>query len=372
MNNGKNVNNNGSSASNNSISGGDVKNFADGAKNVLVGDNRNLSSGSSRRNSGGVSSPSRSGESSSQPSGSSSKPISSNKNEGMSNVADDGKLGTGLGSGIKNAALNLGSKIPGLSPYAKALKSLNDSNKLRNRLSNNNKNKNNSNSMMPKLPFMGNRRNDNDEGNKEGQNNSNNNIDDNAKNNNNNLDNQSNDDSSDDSGSSVSKFVVGQVAAAALSFLLPIIIVVILVVVAILLLVVFMSIFISIFSFDIINNNEDNQVSVNTSGTCTYKVGKESVSNVKVKLLNCEGNTYVPGEELIDFEDYITGVVSQEVGDTEYEALKVQAIVARSFALTRPKEMGNAFGLSLKKNGDQWILSLRSCTNDQVFCNPNK
>ncbi len=108
------------------------------------------------------------------------------------------------------------------------------------------------------------------------------------------------------------------------------------------------------------------------AGVCTYDVNGEQVSNLKVRLLNCEGNTPVADESLIDFEDYITGVVYQEVGDAPLEALKVQAIVARSFALTRPSTMNGAYGLSLKKDGEQWILSLRSCTNDQVFCNPDK
>lgn len=107
-------------------------------------------------------------------------------------------------------------------------------------------------------------------------------------------------------------------------------------------------------------------------GSCTYNVNGEEVSDVKVRLLYCDGSGAIPNEELVDFETYITGVVYQETGESSYEALKAQAVVARSFALTRPKQMGNAYNLGLKKENNQWILSLRSCTNDQVFCHPDK
>lgn len=107
-------------------------------------------------------------------------------------------------------------------------------------------------------------------------------------------------------------------------------------------------------------------------GTCSYTVNGEAVSDVKVRLMNCEGTAPVENEELIDFETYITGVVYQESGDNAYEALKAQAVAARSYALTRPKEMGKSSGVTLKKDNGQWILSIRSCTNDQAFCHPDK
>ena len=65
------------------------------------------------------------------------------------------------------------------------------------------------------------------------------------------------------------------------------------------------------------------------------------------------------------------GVVYAENGGGPYEALKAQAVAARSYSLTRAKEMGGAFGLSLKEENEQWILSMRNCTNDHVFCNPS-
>lgn len=108
------------------------------------------------------------------------------------------------------------------------------------------------------------------------------------------------------------------------------------------------------------------------NGTCAYNVGNKTVSNIKVRLMYCDGSGPIESEELIDFEEYIIGVVSQENGNGPYEALKAQAVAARSYALMRPNAMNNALGTSLKEENGSWILSLRSCTNDQVFCNPSK
>lgn len=110
----------------------------------------------------------------------------------------------------------------------------------------------------------------------------------------------------------------------------------------------------------------------NNGGICSYKVNGNDISNVKVRLMYCDGQGSIESEELIDFEEYIVGVVYQESGGAPYEALKAQAVAARSYALMRPKAMNNSLGTSLKKENGQWILSLRSCTNDQVFCNPTK
>lgn len=115
-----------------------------------------------------------------------------------------------------------------------------------------------------------------------------------------------------------------------------------------------------------INNN------LSSGGVCSYKVGNNSYSNIKVKLLNCEGNTYVEGEELVDFETYITGVVYQEIGNTEMESMKAQAVAARSYALKRPSAMNGAFGIKFGSEDGATTLSLRSCTLDQVFCHPDK
>lgn len=119
-------------------------------------------------------------------------------------------------------------------------------------------------------------------------------------------------------------------------------------------------------------SNAGNAISNGGSGTCSYNVNGQSISNLKVRLLNCEGNTAVAGEELIDFETYIIGVVYAENGSAPYEALKTQAVATRTYSLLRAKNMNNNFGISLKQEDDYWVLSLRSCTLDQVFCNPDK
>lgn len=110
--------------------------------------------------------------------------------------------------------------------------------------------------------------------------------------------------------------------------------------------------------------------------SCTYDVEGQSISNLKVRPMKCadEGRgTPVEGEELIDFEKYVLGVAYAEIGpDSPAEAQKAEAIAARSYALMRAKAMGNAAGVSLKEEDGQWILSLRNCTEDQVYCDPDQ
>lgn len=113
-----------------------------------------------------------------------------------------------------------------------------------------------------------------------------------------------------------------------------------------------------------------------TGGTCSYYIDGQNVSNIKVRLLTCgaSDNTVSPiaSEELIDFEKYITGVVYAENGGSSYESLKAQAIAARNYALNRGSAMGNSLGLGLKVENGQYILSIRNCTYDQVYCDPDK
>lgn len=118
------------------------------------------------------------------------------------------------------------------------------------------------------------------------------------------------------------------------------------------------------------------ELASNCGGSCVYPINGEEVSNLKVRLLQCSNGDLgkpIPGEELVDFEKYVLGVVYAEIGpDAPAEAIKTQAIAARSYALTRPKEMGNAAGLKLEKEGENWVLSIRNCTQDQVYCNPDR
>lgn len=122
-------------------------------------------------------------------------------------------------------------------------------------------------------------------------------------------------------------------------------------------------------------------------GTCTYKIkgfntGQGTItkeieaSNIKVRLMTCgdlgRGKS-IPGEELVDFEKYVTGVVYGELGTgNKAEAYKAQAVAARTYALVRPKAMGGAFGLKLEEENGQWIIQIRNCTEDQVYCDPDQ
>lgn len=122
-------------------------------------------------------------------------------------------------------------------------------------------------------------------------------------------------------------------------------------------------------------------------GTCTYKINgfntgsgtytKEmDASNIKVRLMACYDlgrGQPIPGEELVDFEKYVTGVVYAETGPgNNPETYKAQAIAARTYSLVRPKSMHEAYGIKLIEENGQTILQIRNCTEDQVYCDPDK
>lgn len=128
-----------------------------------------------------------------------------------------------------------------------------------------------------------------------------------------------------------------------------------------------------------------------STGSCAYdikgfyiesrgNVAKSmQISNLKVRLMEC-GRPYGNGtygkaidQDLVDFEDYVAGVAYAEVGPSaNYEVLKAQMVIARSFALARPTAMNNALGKKLEEENGQWILQITSCVADQVFCNINE
>lgn len=114
-----------------------------------------------------------------------------------------------------------------------------------------------------------------------------------------------------------------------------------------------------------------NQSLCSYGGSCEYTVGDETYSNVKVRLLQCKDeNEFEPieGGNLVDFEKYILGVVYAEIGDgAPSEAAKAQAVAARSYAINR--KTGNS---GMVNEGGQWILEIRNCTYDQVYCDPDK
>lgn len=142
---------------------------------------------------------------------------------------------------------------------------------------------------------------------------------------------------------------------------------------------------------DLIGKNNKKSSSCGSAGNCSYDIkgfyinGRGNVaksmqiSNLKVRLMECggrfgNGDYNKPIDQpLVDFEDYVAGVAYAEIGaDSPPEAVKAQLIAARSFALARPTEMGNALGKKLEEENGQWVLQIASCVSDQVFCNINE
>ncbi len=116
----------------------------------------------------------------------------------------------------------------------------------------------------------------------------------------------------------------------------------------------------------------------NAAGSvCYYKVPyiDEEISNLKVQTIQCESGNVTGGpyddiatEGLIDFENiYVPGVVYAEFGGADEETMKAQAVATRSYALTRHMPGAN-IGITLEDG--QWVLRIRTCTSDQVFCHP--
>ena len=130
-----------------------------------------------------------------------------------------------------------------------------------------------------------------------------------------------------------------------------------------------------------------------SDGTCSYDIigyyirGKGNVrenaqvSDLYVRLMQCgtaNGHNYggtfgqpLGGEELVPFEKYILGVAYQEIGPSSpAEAIKAQMVAARSYILARHADMGG--WRTLKQENGKWILQAASCTQDQVYCDPDK
>ena len=69
---------------------------------------------------------------------------------------------------------------------------------------------------------------------------------------------------------------------------------------------------------------------------------------------------------VVDLETYITGVVYAEIGGTSnYEALKTQAVAARTYLMTSND------GKETNENGET-IFKIRNCNERQVYCDPAK
>lgn len=130
-----------------------------------------------------------------------------------------------------------------------------------------------------------------------------------------------------------------------------------------------------------------------STGSCTYNIkgyyiqGKGNVAeslevkDLYVRLMQCgvgNGHNYggtfgkpLDGESLVPFEKYILGVAYQEIGpDSPAEAIKAQMVAARSYILARHADMGG--WRTLKEEDGRWVIQVASCTQDQVYCNPDK
>lgn len=129
------------------------------------------------------------------------------------------------------------------------------------------------------------------------------------------------------------------------------------------------------------------------SGSCAYNIkgfyiqGKGNVStnmdvsDLYVRLMQCgsgNGHDYggtfglpLEGEDLVPFEKYILGVAYQEIGLVDEQAFKAQLVAARSFILARHVDMGGWRTLKQESNG-KWVLQTAACTQDQVYCDPDK
>ena len=134
------------------------------------------------------------------------------------------------------------------------------------------------------------------------------------------------------------------------------------------------------------------------SSTCTYDIKgyyihskgnineTVNIDNLYVRLMQCgtaNGHNYggtfgkpLEDEDLVPFEKYILGVAYQEIGDSAAtnpkaaEAFKAQMVAARSYILARHADMGH--WRTLKQEGDKWVLQAAACTQDQVYCDPDK
>lgn len=112
--------------------------------------------------------------------------------------------------------------------------------------------------------------------------------------------------------------------------------------------------------------------SFNAGANCTFDIGGAEVSDIKVRLKHARKNDAIPselagkpieGQELVDFEKYIMGVVYAESGNSSPEALKAQAIAAASYVLSSYK--------IVNENGVN-IIEISNSTFEQTYCDPDK
>lgn len=78
-------------------------------------------------------------------------------------------------------------------------------------------------------------------------------------------------------------------------------------------------------------------------------------------------NAAVPNQELIDFEKYVLGVVYAENGGAPDEAMKAQAIAARTYAFNRGTIKEEMVRLSLKYQVVLGIKHIVILTKDVTY-----
>lgn len=122
---------------------------------------------------------------------------------------------------------------------------------------------------------------------------------------------------------------------------------------------------------------EDEKKSTCTvGGACTYDIMGETVGNIEVELINCDGSeSNYKVLKTVPLEDYVLGVVNAEVGsDSDPEVMKAQAIIARTFALVRQYQMcpGRPENCFYGYNPTTKKVRIRACEADQVYCDPKE
>lgn len=110
---------------------------------------------------------------------------------------------------------------------------------------------------------------------------------------------------------------------------------------------------------------------------CGYKINDDIVNNLKVRLtyqrsqnssVNAQRGAEIEGQELVDLEKYIMGVVYAESSSGGAEHVKAQAIAARSYLLGGIQS--GRFKLT-NENGNN-IVTISNSTDDQTYCDPDK
>ncbi len=145
--------------------------------------------------------------------------------------------------------------------------------------------------------------------------------------------------------------------------------------------------------YDLIGKSSDKSTTYCAANNCAYDIkgyairGKGNVtesiqvSDLYVRLMQCgtaSGHNYggvfgqpLEGEDLVPFEKYILGVTYNIMGeDAPEDAVKAQMVAARSYILARHADVGG--WRTLEKSDDKWILQVAACSQDQVYCDPDK